>query len=42
MKGMILGNVKGEFLVQFDSIDSNELITSITEIERWIGSVIHE
>lgn len=41
MKGMIQGTVKGES-VQFDSTDSNKLITLITEIERWIGSVIHE
>ena len=39
MKSMIKGNVTREFAVQFDSTGGDQLITPISEIEEWIGSV---
>lgn len=42
MKSMIQGKVTGEFAVQFDSTGGDELITSITDIEKWIGSVTND
>ena len=42
MKAMIQGNITGEFAVQFDSTGGDELITSISEIEQWIGSVAND
>ena len=42
MKTMIQGNVTGEFAVQFDSTGGDELITSIADIEKWIGSVTND
>lgn len=42
MKSMIHGNVTEAFAVQFDSTGGDELITPITEIEKWIGSVAND
>ena len=42
MKSMIKGTVISEFAVQFDSTGGDELITPVSEIEKWIGSVKHD
>lgn len=39
MKSMIKGNVTGEFSVQFDSTGGSQLVTPVSEIEEWIGSI---
>ncbi|MDE6092418.1 MAG: NAD(P)H-dependent oxidoreductase [Ruminococcus sp.] len=39
MKKMIHGNISGEFAVQFDSTGGDELITPVSEIEKWILSM---
>lgn len=42
MRSMIQGKVTGEFAVQFDSTGGDELVTPVSEIEAWIGSVTND